>query len=69
MIYCTGTIIGIPITGSIHTHGIMIPGTTILGIMILGTDLITAHITTTIRMLTHTITQPTTRHPDPVEAE
>ena len=33
----TGTVISIAVTGTIHTHTIMIPGTMILGIMIPGT--------------------------------
>lgn len=54
--YCTGIIIGIPITGGIHTHTIMIPGTMIPGIMILGMHLITTaiilDITTTLHITT-----------------
>lgn len=54
--YCTGIIIGIPITGGIHTHSITTLGSMIPGIMILGMHLITTaiirDITTTLHITT-----------------
>ena len=69
----TGTITGIPITGSIHTPIIMILGSTILGTTILGTDLtaiITVLITIVITAIPYIPITPIRQHlPDTEELQ